>query len=711
MSDKFTAKVTKSGAAMIVNSIQTGVPLKFSKAVGSQTAYADTQLTDLTTTNYNAATHDQTGSVNSIKANDAQTIMCEVLLSGSAVRTDYTLNTIFLLCGDDLFGVIKANSPQTMNASTTSSSADLQVNVSFTITGADATNLSVELTQPATATKSDFDSLKSTVASQMQATSVATSESLGAVQTAVNASLTAANNGLYAETVRAKAAESSLSQSLSQTNFSLSMTAKNLGVTSQALSSEVSRAQSTESSLASLAHIGGNVITTPMPLNNTDKGIWNNVSAIALQSKWASAWGTPYYWFNGSKMSAKQPIQVAAGEKYEISFFSHTGAITVKGSTDTTSDDGAFFTATAPREDEMKPKYLVVEMQKSGAMYLTFTGYFGISNIQMHKLQNATTTSLANLSQAISSENTRAMGVEKNLSQSLSAEIGRAQGFETSLSQAITSEATRAQSTENSLASMAHIGGNLIQNPTPRFVGDMEGWSGADKSDMEAWYFNDTLIATKPSKVYSGETYEVSWDLGSYMTISGINEVGKTIFDSQSVSLEESITFKAKITGKLYLRFEARYKTSSPALLGGIQLHRLSDTLVNTSASLSQVSSQASSMATSIDSLAAATKQNATDVLTTYPTASVRPAGTSANELRVPNTYVVLDGSFSDAPGWGGITIHRQLLKVRGYWPAIIQIFYTFWSGSDGVWHCTKHTRIWKEYNWSDYTTQGNVDG
>lgn len=160
MTDKFTTKLTASGQSLVASLIgATQSALVFAQPLASQTSYADSQLATLDATNLAAASHDQTGQVASVQVT-GNTAYLTLVFRGSEVKSDYTLNTIFLSANGVLFAVIKANQPLTMNAATGSSQTDLQINTSFTVTNADLSKVTVKLEQPGLATSSQLDGLK-----------------------------------------------------------------------------------------------------------------------------------------------------------------------------------------------------------------------------------------------------------------------------------------------------------------------------------------------------------------------------------------------------------------------------------------------------------------------------------------------------------------------------------------------------------------------
>lgn len=163
MSNKFTTMVTNEGIDLLQASSQQDKKIEFLKIIGSSTAYSENQLVSVTYDDVaNRASKNQEGTINNILPEKTVTKM-ELLLDGHDVKSDYTLNSIFIIAklkdSDNLkvFAVLKANQPQYMNAYNGSGSTNLQVNVGIKFDNAD--NISIEVNNAAIATLADLERL------------------------------------------------------------------------------------------------------------------------------------------------------------------------------------------------------------------------------------------------------------------------------------------------------------------------------------------------------------------------------------------------------------------------------------------------------------------------------------------------------------------------------------------------------------------------
>ncbi|OXS50043.1 hypothetical protein AYP73_07360 [Ligilactobacillus agilis] len=203
MSNKFTTLVTNEGINLLQASSQQDKKIEFVKAIGSSTAYSTSQLSTVTYADVMAlAAKNQEGTVNNIVP-DKTTTKMELLFDGHDVKSDYTLNSIFLISklkdSSDykVFAVLKANQPQYINAYTGDGATNLQINVGLKFDNQD--NVSLEINSAALATMGDLQNL-----------SKSTAEKLASENTRATESEQALAQLIKAETKRASDAESTL---------------------------------------------------------------------------------------------------------------------------------------------------------------------------------------------------------------------------------------------------------------------------------------------------------------------------------------------------------------------------------------------------------------------------------------------------------------------------------------------------------------------
>ncbi|MBM6712156.1 hypothetical protein H9X90_15700, partial [Faecalicatena contorta] len=134
---------------------------------------------------------------------DKTTTKMELLFDGHDVKSDYTLNSIFIIArlkdsGDyKVFAILKANQPQYINAYTGDGSTNLQINIGVKFDNQD--NVSLEINSAALATMGDLQNL-----------SKSTSEKLASENTRATESEQALDQLIKAETKRASDAENTL---------------------------------------------------------------------------------------------------------------------------------------------------------------------------------------------------------------------------------------------------------------------------------------------------------------------------------------------------------------------------------------------------------------------------------------------------------------------------------------------------------------------
>lgn len=164
MANKFTTKVTNEGVTLLQEASQQDKKVEFINAIASSTAYSESQLISETYDDINSrASKNQTGTINNITIDKNITRM-ELVFDGHDVKSDYTLNSIFLIAklkdSQDLklFAVIKANQPQYMNSYDGSGSTNLQINLGIKFSNNDRVTLQVDTA--AIATLGDLSNLR-----------------------------------------------------------------------------------------------------------------------------------------------------------------------------------------------------------------------------------------------------------------------------------------------------------------------------------------------------------------------------------------------------------------------------------------------------------------------------------------------------------------------------------------------------------------------
>lgn len=203
MSNKFTTLVTNEGINLLQASSQQDKKIEFVKAIGSSTAYSTSQLSTVTYADITArAAKNQEGTVNNIVP-DKTTTKMELLFDGHDVKSDYTLNSIFIIArlkdSSDykVFAILKANQPQYINAYTGDGATNLQINVGVKFDNQD--NVSLEINSAALATIGNLQNL-----------SKSTAEKLASENTRATESEQALDKLIKAETKRASDAENTL---------------------------------------------------------------------------------------------------------------------------------------------------------------------------------------------------------------------------------------------------------------------------------------------------------------------------------------------------------------------------------------------------------------------------------------------------------------------------------------------------------------------
>ena len=164
MANKFTTKVTNEGLNLLQLASQQDKKVEFINVIASSTAYSENQLISETYDDINSrASKNQTGTINNLTIDKNITKM-ELVFDGHDIKSDYTLNSIFLIAklkdSQDLklFAIIKANQPQYMNSYDGSGSTNLQINLGVKFSNNDKGTLQIDTA--AIATLGDLSNLR-----------------------------------------------------------------------------------------------------------------------------------------------------------------------------------------------------------------------------------------------------------------------------------------------------------------------------------------------------------------------------------------------------------------------------------------------------------------------------------------------------------------------------------------------------------------------
>ena len=164
MANKFTTKVTNEGLNLLQLASQQDKKVEFINVIASSTAYSENQLISETYNDINSrASKNQTGTINNLTIDKNITKM-ELVFDGHDIKSDYTLNSIFLIAklkdSQDLklFAIIKANQPQYMNSYDGSGSTNLQINLGVKFSNNDKVTLQIDTA--AIATLADLSNLR-----------------------------------------------------------------------------------------------------------------------------------------------------------------------------------------------------------------------------------------------------------------------------------------------------------------------------------------------------------------------------------------------------------------------------------------------------------------------------------------------------------------------------------------------------------------------
>ena len=97
MANKFTTKVTNEGLNLLQLASQQDKKVEFINVIASSTAYSESQLISETYDDINSrASKNQTGTINNLTIDKNITKM-ELVFDGHDIKSDYTLNSIFLI--------------------------------------------------------------------------------------------------------------------------------------------------------------------------------------------------------------------------------------------------------------------------------------------------------------------------------------------------------------------------------------------------------------------------------------------------------------------------------------------------------------------------------------------------------------------------------------------------------------------------------------
>ena len=164
MANKFTTKVTNEGLNLLQLASQQDKKVEFINVIASSTAYSENQLISETYDDINSrASKNQTGTINNLTIDKNITKM-ELVFDGHDIKSDYTLNSIFLIAkltdSQDLklFAILKATQPQYMNSYDGSGSTNLQINLGVKFSNNDKVTLQIDTA--AIATLGDLSNLR-----------------------------------------------------------------------------------------------------------------------------------------------------------------------------------------------------------------------------------------------------------------------------------------------------------------------------------------------------------------------------------------------------------------------------------------------------------------------------------------------------------------------------------------------------------------------
>ncbi|KRO15911.1 hypothetical protein IV56_GL002102 [Lacticaseibacillus saniviri JCM 17471 = DSM 24301] len=162
--------MSATGVSLISQAIADGTKLQLLSVIGSTTKYTDDQLKQLTDTALTSASQNQTGWISNVEVKNDDTVYFEIVLDGTSVAADYTLNSVLILVKvndqQHLFAVLKANQGQYMNAydKDSKSSTNMQINTGFKISNSAV--VSLEINQAALLTQNDLEEIKKYISSE-----------------------------------------------------------------------------------------------------------------------------------------------------------------------------------------------------------------------------------------------------------------------------------------------------------------------------------------------------------------------------------------------------------------------------------------------------------------------------------------------------------------------------------------------------------------
>lgn len=226
MANKFTTKVTNEGLNLLQLASQQDKKVEFINVIASSTAYSESQLISETYDDINSrASKNQTGTINNLTIDKNITKM-ELVFDGHDIKSDYTLNSIFLIAklkdNQDLklFAVIKANQPQYMNSYDGSGSTNLQINLGVKFSNNDKVTLQIDTA--AIATLGDLSNLRNETQTKLDKETSRATEKETSLQKDLEIEKNRANqseielqNKIDSEVSRAQKTEKDLTASLS----------------------------------------------------------------------------------------------------------------------------------------------------------------------------------------------------------------------------------------------------------------------------------------------------------------------------------------------------------------------------------------------------------------------------------------------------------------------------------------------------------------
>lgn len=298
MANKFTTKVTNEGLNLLQLASQQDKKVEFINVIASSTVYGENQLISETYDDINSrAFKNQTGKINNLTIDKNITKM-ELVFDGHDIKSDYTLNSIFLIAklkdSQDLklFAIIKANQPQYMNSYDGSGSTNLQINLGVKFSNNDKVTLQIDTA--AIATLGDLSNLRNETQAKLdKETTRATEKEKNLaldIETEKNRAIKAENTlQTNIDTIdsRAQSEEKKLSNKLDTETTRAIQAEENL---QSNITSEQNRAMTQENILASKIVQASQTLTTQ--INEGIKGVSSEVKSVSNRLDNLSVGGT-----------------------------------------------------------------------------------------------------------------------------------------------------------------------------------------------------------------------------------------------------------------------------------------------------------------------------------------------------------------------------------------------------------------------------------